>query len=103
MSRLATAFSIALMATAAIATEALAQSVAPAVTLGSLLKAGFQIVSVIDLTNDEQKVLWPNDPAAPSIMLTLQKGTSVASCQLSMEAWINQDPAAFTGKYCRQT
>ena len=100
--KLATAFSIGVLAAAATATQAPAEAV-PAVTLASLLKAGFQIVNVIDLPTDEQKVVWPNDPTSPTIMLTLQKGSQVASCNLTIVAWINQDPAAFSGPYCRQT
>jgi len=83
-------------------TEASAQPAA-GVSLASLLKSGFQIVSIVDLTSEEQKTLWPSDAPSPYIMLTLQKGSSVAACSISISAWIKQDPDVLTGNYCSQS
>jgi hypothetical protein len=77
-----------LFAVVAFATQpALAQSVA--VSPGGLLTDGYEIKAINDVSSDEQKVIWPTSPVNPYIMITLQKGASVAVCTLSMANWIS--------------
>jgi hypothetical protein len=79
---------LALFAVVAFTTQPVwAQSVA--VSPGSLLADGYEIKAINDVSSDEQKVIWPASPVNPYIMITLQKGVSVAVCALSMANWIS--------------
>ncbi len=59
-----------------------------AVSPGSLLTDGYEIRNIIDISAEEQKIMWPNDAVSPYIMVTLQKGNSVAVCSMSMTNWV---------------
>ena len=78
---------------------ALAQPAAPApapkptVSLESLLSGGYEVKLVTDVSPDEQKVIWPNDTVSPYIMVTLQKGASLAVCAMTMASWLNLSDA----------
>lgn len=76
-------------------TPALAQAPAPAapatpsVSIENLLAAGYEVKAITDLTDEEQKAIWPNDSTEPYIMVTFEKTGSVAVCTLAMVNWIN--------------
>ena len=59
----------------------------------SLFAAGYEVKVINDVSSDEQKAIWPNDPVNPYIMVTLQKGTSVAVCAMSMANWVSLNEA----------
>jgi hypothetical protein len=99
--RAAIALAMVISAATATATPAAAQT-APSVSLASLLGAGYQIVHILDLTDEEQKAIWPNDAAAPFILVTLQKGSSLATCSFNTSDWVNLDAAAFSSNRCHQ-
>jgi hypothetical protein len=69
---------------------------APSATVspGSLLSDGYEVKAITDISSDEQKVMWPNDTVSPYVMITLQKGNSVAVCGMSMVNWINLTAAS---------
>ena len=86
---------VALLALALIGSgPALAQPAAPApapkptVSLESLLQGGYEVKVITDVSSDEQKAIWPNDAVNPYIMVTLQKGASLAVCAMSMASWV---------------
>lgn len=59
------------------------------VSPASLLADGYEVKTINDMSNDEQKAIYPNDAVSPYIMVTLQKGNSVAVCSMSMANWVN--------------
>jgi hypothetical protein len=82
-----------------IAQPALAQTppattpAAPASTttsIDSVLASGYEVKSVIELSDAALKSMSsPGQTIYPSVVITLQKGTSVAVCELSTANWIN--------------
>jgi hypothetical protein len=60
--------------------------------LDSLLADGYELKTVTDITPDEQKVIWPNDQTSPYLMITLQKGASLAVCTAATANLINLNP-----------
>ena len=77
---------------------------APATTsIQSLLNAGYQVTAVTELSPDAQQQIWPNTPASPEVMITMQKGDLVAVCALSPLSWINISQTAFNDpQYCKK-
>jgi hypothetical protein len=67
-------------------------------SISSLLTGGYEIKSIIDLSNDEQKAIYPGQTTSPYLMLTLQKGTSVAVCALATANWINLADSTMTNE-----
>src|SRR5271167_3718381 len=63
-------------------------------SVSSLLAAGYEIKTILDISNDEQKAIWPNDTAAPYLLITLQRANSVAVCEIAMTSWVTLDGAA---------
>ena len=63
-----------------------------AISIGSLLAAGYEVKSVTSISNDDQKVIWPNDPVGPYVLIVLQKGPSVASCIVGTGAVVSVSP-----------
>jgi hypothetical protein len=59
-----------------------------AVSPGSLIADGYEVKNITDITAEEQKTMWPNDAVAPYIMITFQKGNSVAVCGVQMANWV---------------
>jgi hypothetical protein len=81
---------LALAMLAAIAVQpASAQTPSATVSAASLFAEGYEIKVITDVSSDEQKSIWPNDAINPYILITLQKGVSVAVCALSMANWVN--------------
>jgi hypothetical protein len=73
------------------------------VSPGSLLADGYEVKAITDISSDEQKVMWPNDTVSPYIMITLQKGNSVAVCGMSMVNWINlADTSLAAANLCKK-
>ena len=90
-------FTTLLVAASFVAAPALAQTPkAASVSLASLLEGGYEVKVITDVSPDEQKSIWPNDTVNPYIMMTWQKGTSVAVCALSMSNWVNLADATLT-------
>jgi hypothetical protein len=58
------------------------------VSPGSLIADGYEVKNITDITAEEQKTMWPNDAVAPYIMITFQKGNSVAVCGVQMANWV---------------
>ena len=59
------------------------------------------IVTVMDISGEEQKAIWPNDDIQPFYEIILQKGASTATCTLSMNAFINMKDATMqNNSYC---
>ena len=73
-----------------------APAAAPGASLASLLAAGFEVKSVIDINNDDQKAIWPTSPVLPYLLITLQKGSSVAVCTMATANWINLSASTAT-------
>lgn len=67
-----------------------------AVTISKLVAAGYEVKAVTDLTDDEQKQLWPKDSVSPFVMVTLEKQGGLAVCIVSMHDWIDGDVDAGT-------
>lgn len=89
------------------AAPAFADTAAPAATptaaLGALLSDGYEVKSVLDVSADEQKAIWPNDATEPYVMITLQKGASVAVCGLQLVNWYTLNAATLSNAtVCRQ-
>jgi len=59
--------------------------------LKSLISSGYEVKAIVDISDAEQKYLWPNDSNYPYLMLTLQKSGSIATCTISMSDWVNGD------------
>src|SRR5271154_1454042 len=103
-------FVLALLAAATLAQGASAQpgsaaapAPTPTVSIASLLADGYEVRAVNDLSNDEQKAIWPSSPVSPYLMITLQKGPSIAVCSLSAAGWIGQSQATLTNTgLCRK-
>lgn len=88
------------------AQPALAQTPAggSSASIASLLSSGYEIKAVSGLTADDQKAIWPNDTVAPYLLITLEKGGSIASCVISKASWVTMDAAALANpKYCMKT
>ena len=66
--------------------------VASKTSLGALLSAGYRVASIIDVTDAEQKSIWPDESIEPYIMVTLQRSGSVAVCSLVMANWLSLSP-----------
>ena len=67
-----------------LAFPALAQAAdAPTVSLPSLLSSGYEIKSVTVLPVDVEKLIWPKDAPVGTMVVTLQRSSSIAVCQLS--------------------
>jgi hypothetical protein len=105
-------FVLALLAGAALARDASAQTppaapaapAAPTVSIASLLADGYELRSVNDLSDAEQKVIWPSSPTSPYLMITLQKGAAVAVCTLSAANWISLTAASLNNAgLCRKS
>jgi hypothetical protein len=85
--------------------QAQAPAPAPSATVspGSLLADGYEVRAITDISSDEQKVMWPNDTVSPYVMITLQKGNSVAVCGMSMVNWINlTDTSLAAANLCKK-
>ena len=65
-------------------------------TVGKLLAAGYELKAITDLSDAEQKTLWPKDSTSPFIMATFEKSGSLAVCIVSMSDWIDGDINAGT-------
>jgi hypothetical protein len=63
------------------------------VAFDSLRSNGYMITSVMDILSQEQTAMWPNDPATPYVMITLQKGTSTAVCSMDTYHFLSLDDA----------
>ena len=63
------------------------------VSPGSLIADGYEVKLITDISSEEQKAMWPNDTVNPYIMITWQKGNSVAVCAFSMVNWVNLSDA----------
>jgi hypothetical protein len=68
------------------------------VSIGSLLAGGYEVKTITDLPNDEQKAIWPDQTPSPYLMVTFQKGNSVAVCQLATANWINLADSSLTNQ-----
>ena len=101
MTKLILSFMMAVGLAASPAASAPAPADAPGatITLSALLDGGYEIKSVLPLSDADQKSLWPNDPVAPFSLIVLQKGASLAVCTYptasltSMAAKALTDPA----------
>ncbi len=85
-------------AAALLAGPALADTPTPAsptTSLNALLAAGYQVAAINDISDAEQKSIWPNDAIEPYIMVTLQKSGSVAVCTMIMANWISVSAKTF--------
>lgn len=89
-------FTALLLAASIAAAPALAQtpaSKAVPVSIASLAADGYEVKVITDVSPDEQKIIWPNDAVNPYIIVTWQKGTSLATCAMSMASWLNLSDA----------
>jgi len=68
--------------------SAAAPATSPSTSIASLLADGFEVKAVNDITDEEQKLIWPTSPASPYVMVTFQKGSSIAVCALAMANWL---------------
>jgi hypothetical protein len=73
-------------------------ALADGVSISSLLTGGYEIKTIIDVSNDEQKVIWPTIPVSPTLMLTFQKGNSVAVCNIAMANWLTLADGSMTNQ-----
>jgi len=80
-----------------IATPALSQTPAPTpavpastmASVDSLLASGYEVKSVIELSNASMTALFPGQTVAPQVVFTLQKGNSVAVCEMGVANWVS--------------
>ena len=96
---------IKVLALAVLAALAAQNAVAQTTTVStqSLLADGYEIKSILDVSSDEQKIIYPNDAVSPYIMITLQKGPSVAVCTMAMSTWIAlPDASLANATLCRK-
>jgi hypothetical protein len=75
-----------------------AAATSPTVSMASLLADGFEIKAVNDISNDEQKTIWPTSPVLPYLMITLEKGTSIAVCSMAVVNWFSLPESSVTDK-----
>jgi hypothetical protein len=93
---------IALSASSAMAQAPAATAPATA-SIQSLLSSGYQVTAVTELSPDAQQQIWPNTPASPEVMITMQKGDQLAVCGLSPLSWINISQTAFNDpQFCKK-
>ena len=67
-----------------------------AASLDSLLAAGYEIKSVNDLSDSATSQLYSGQNLPPQTIVTLQKGSSIAVCNMATANWINLNDASFT-------
>jgi hypothetical protein len=77
---------------------AAAAATSPTVSVASLLADGFEVKALNDISNDEQKAIWPTSPVLPYLMITLQKGSSIAVCSMAVVNWISLPESSVTDK-----
>jgi hypothetical protein len=67
----------------------------------NLRSKGYMIVTILDISDAEQKAVWPNDDVQPFYEIVLQKGSSTATCTVSMSAFVNlKDVTMQNTNYC---
>ena len=80
-----------------------AQAQSTTVSPGSLIADGYEVKNITDITAEEQKTMWPNDAVAPYIMITFQKGNSIAVCGVQMANWVGLvDATLANATLCRK-
>jgi hypothetical protein len=60
--------------------------------MDSLLAAGYEIKAASVLSIASAKEMWPNQNLGPQVLVSLQKGPSIAVCVASTTSWLNLDP-----------
>ena len=64
-------------------------------SLDSLLANGYEVKVVSPLSAAATKEIWTGQDLAPQVIVTLQKGSSVAVCNLALSNWMYLTPATF--------
>jgi hypothetical protein len=59
-----------------------------AASFDSLLAGGYEVKATLIVTEDTAKVLWP-DKQPPQLVVTLQKGTTIAVCEIAVANWLS--------------
>jgi hypothetical protein len=59
------------------------------VSADSLLAAGYEVKAIHALSDASVKEIWPGQTLPTQIMITLQKGNSVAVCEMATVSWAN--------------
>lgn len=59
-------------------------------SLNQLLAAGYQVRAVNVLSDPVRQEIYKSTTVAPQVMVTLQKGSSVAVCVAAAVNWMNQ-------------
>jgi hypothetical protein len=71
----------------AVTANASAFAATATMSFDSVLAAGYEVKSVMVLTDETAKQMWPGQTTPPQTLITLQKGSSVAVCTLSAANW----------------
>ena len=64
-------------------------------SLDSLLANGYEVKAANPLSAAATKEIWTGQDLAPQIIVTLQKGSSIAVCNLAVSNWMYLTPATF--------
>ena len=59
-----------------------------AVTFDSLVASGFEVKTMTELSDSAIKQVWPGQTLGPQVLITLQKGNSVAVCNFPTQNWL---------------
>jgi hypothetical protein len=54
----------------------------------SLLAGGYEVKATVIVSEDTAKAIWP-DKQAPQLIVTLQKGTTIAVCEIAVSNWLS--------------
>jgi hypothetical protein len=57
-------------------------------TFDSLVAEGYEIKAVNTVSDAAIKEIWPNQTLSSQVFISLQKGNSVAVCEMATAAWI---------------
>jgi hypothetical protein len=61
---------------------------APMVSLLSLLQAGYDIKAVTAITEFTEMATWPGSTPTSPLIITLQKASSIAVCNVATQTWV---------------
>jgi hypothetical protein len=59
-----------------------------AASVYGLMASGYEVKAVTTLSESAEKIIWAGATSAPQVVITLQKGSSLAICNLAAANWL---------------
>jgi hypothetical protein len=59
----------------------------------NLLAGGYEVKATVIVPEDTAKAVWP-DKTLPQLLVTLQKGTTIAVCVIAVSNWLSISDAS---------